>query len=78
MREPWLIGRAVVVVTGREVREVFNGTDNIMRDSLDGFNIMTDEQWADLIDVAIRLDISRPELFSTAIIEWVERHKGKA
>lgn len=48
---------------------------NIMRDSLDGFNIMTDEQWADLIDVALRLDISRPELFSTAIIEWVERHK---
>lgn len=50
----------------------------IMRDSLDAYNIMTDAQWADLVDVAGRLGISRPQLFSDAIIEWVERHKGKA
>lgn len=50
---------------------------DIMRDSLDAFNIMTDEQWSDLVDVAISEGITRPELFSTAITEWVARHKGK-
>lgn len=48
----------------------------IMRDSLDAFNMFTDEEWADLVDVAVRVGISRPDLFSSAIKEWVERHKA--
>ena len=51
------------------------GLSPIMRDSLDAFNMFTDEQWADLCDVAAGLDMGRAELFFTAIIEWVERHK---
>ena len=45
----------------------------IMRDSLDAFNIMTDEQWTELVNVADDTGLTRPQLFSTAIIEWVAR-----
>lgn len=55
-----------------------HGVSEILRDSLDAFNILTDEQWSDLLDVAAGMGMSRPELFSTAIIEWVQRHKGEA
>jgi hypothetical protein len=37
--------------------------------------MMTDEQWEALRDVVGALGISRPELFSTAINEWVQRHQ---
>lgn len=49
----------------------------IMRDSLDAYIIMTDEQWADLIDVAADTGLTRPQLFSSAIIDYVERNKGQ-
>ena len=49
----------------------------IMRDSLDAYNIMTDDQWNDLVHVAGVTGLSRPELFSTAIIQWVERESRK-
>ena len=49
----------------------------IMRDSLDAYIIMTDEQWNDLVIVAVDSRMSRPELFSTAIIQWVERESRK-
>ena len=45
----------------------------IMRDSLDAYNIMSDEQWYELVEVAGSRGMSRPQLFSTAIIEWVQR-----
>ena len=45
----------------------------IMRDSLDAFNLMTDEQWSDLVNVAAETKLTRPQLFSTAIIQWVDR-----
>ena len=49
----------------------------IMRDSLDAYNIMTDAQWDDLVETASRAGMSRPELFSTAIVGWVEREKRR-
>lgn len=54
-----------------------HGVSEIMRDSLAAFNLLTDEQWADLREVCEELGLTRPELFSTAITEFVERHKGK-
>ena len=45
----------------------------IMRDSLEAYVIMSDQQWNELVDVAGAAGMSRPQLFSTAIIEWVER-----
>lgn len=54
-----------------------DGLSGIMRDSLDAFNLLTDEEWADLCEVAVRLGLPRPVLFSTAINEWVQRHKGE-
>jgi hypothetical protein len=46
-----------------------------MRDSLEAYNRFTDEQWADLEDVAADSGMGRAELFATAIMEWVERHR---
>ena len=45
----------------------------IMRDSLEAYVIMSDEQWSDLVEVAGDSGLTRPQLFSTAIIEWVRR-----
>lgn len=50
---------------------------DVMRDSLEAYLVFTDEQWSDLEDVAADLGLTRPQLFSTAIIEFVERHKGR-
>ena len=51
------------------------GLSAIMRDSLEAYNKFTDEQWADLEDVAADAGMGRAELFATAIMEWVELHR---
>ena len=45
----------------------------IMRDSLEAYVILSDDEWADLVEVAADAGMTRPQLFSTAIIEWVQR-----
>lgn len=48
-----------------------------MRDSLEAYLVFTDEQWSDLEDVAADLELTRPQLFSTAILEYVARHRRR-
>ena len=47
----------------------------VMRDSLEAYVHFTDEEWVELQDVAARLGLSRPVLFSTAIKAFVAQHR---